>query len=133
MTAKDVVSSVFKAYADRDLDAVLSHFADDACFHWRADPGQIPFAGPCHGKASIAERLRGLAEQFEFDAYEPELLIGEGDRAASVINVKLTRRADGAKIALQAGQFWTVKDGKVSELVEFYDTAMMADWMARMG
>lgn len=129
-TAKDIVTTIIDAYAARDLDAMLACFDEEMRFHWRAQPEHVSFSGSYISKADFAELLHELDQLFIYDAYVPTIVLGEGNRASSLIDLTLIRRRDRAVVHLQLGQFWTLRRGKVIELIEFYDTAFVASWMA---
>jgi uncharacterized protein len=38
----------------------------------------------------------------------------------------MRRRTSGIEFRMEVADFWTVRDGKAVELVEFYDTALAA-------
>ncbi|MGT2467310.1 nuclear transport factor 2 family protein [Mesorhizobium atlanticum] len=57
MRAVEIVSNLYKAYADRDIEGALSRCAEDVVFRWIADPRQSRHAGTAHGKQEFLSRL----------------------------------------------------------------------------
>jgi len=129
--AKTIVADIFKAYADRNIEGVLERCSDDVCFHWRAQPEHLAFAGTCQSKSEFLNRLQKLDENFVFQNYSPAMILADGNHVASLADITIERKSDGTSLSLQAGQFWTIRDGKVTDLIEFYDTAQMAEWLAQ--
>ena len=132
MTTEEVVRAALKAYAEKDMETAMGFVAETARFRnqscgaldvWRFD-------GQC--KADFATDLATINEAFEILDYELLDIIASGTRAATRQRVVLKRRGvDGPEVTTVISGFWNVEDGKVTELHEFQDTAMVAREMAR--
>jgi len=57
-------------------------------------------------------------------------MIVEGDRAAVVCQGEFQYTPTGESLSLEIVHFWTFRDGKAIELVEYFDTAHVASIMA---
>ena len=108
MGGVDVVKSLYDAYAKRDIKGALDHCADDVVFRWVAEPEM------------------SLDNDFEYRSFRPLDYIHSGDRVAVQVEIHLTRRTNGQELVMRTADFWTVRDGKVVEMVEYYDTALAA-------
>ncbi|TIV90203.1 MAG: nuclear transport factor 2 family protein, partial [Mesorhizobium sp.] len=40
--------------------------------------------------------------------------------------IHMTRRTTGEELIMRTANFWTVRDGEIIEMVEYYDTALAA-------
>ncbi len=127
MTPLEIVENLYKAYAAGDIEGALSYCADDVCFSWVADPELMPYGGGCNCKADFLERLMGLHKDYEYHSYRPLEVFGAGERVAAQIEIELTRRDNGKRFKMLCADFWTVRNGVVTEMVEYYDTAMIAE------
>lgn len=67
-----------------------------------------------------------LDNDFEYRSFRPVDFIHSGDRIAAQVEIHLTRRTNGQELVMRTADFWTVRDGKVVEMVEYYDTALAA-------
>ncbi|RUX33829.1 nuclear transport factor 2 family protein [Mesorhizobium sp. M2A.F.Ca.ET.042.01.1.1] len=126
MRAVDIVSNLYKAYADRDIEGALSQCAEDVVFRWIADPRQSRHAGTAHGKQEFLSRLLALDDDFEYRHFVPVEIIDGGDKVAAQVEIHMTRRTTGEELIMRTANFWTVRDGEIIEMVEYYDTALAA-------
>ncbi|HVN91779.1 MAG TPA: SgcJ/EcaC family oxidoreductase [Candidatus Binataceae bacterium] len=112
--AEQVVSSLFAAWTKLDLEAIMSHFAEDAVWD------NVPMS-PAKGKAAIREMTQGfLKDATSFDA---KIL-----RSQSVGNVVFNERVDtlgmksGKSAAIPvAGMFELDNSGKIKVWRDYFD------------
>ncbi|MDG4896374.1 MULTISPECIES: nuclear transport factor 2 family protein [unclassified Mesorhizobium] len=126
MRAVEIVSNLYKAYADRDIEGALSRCAEDVVFRWIADPRQSRHAGTAHGKQEFLSRLLALDDDFEYRHFVPVEIIDGGDKVAAQVEIHMTRRTTGEEFIMRTANFWTIRDGEIIEMVEYYDTALAA-------
>ncbi len=126
MRAVDIVTNLYKAYADRDIEGALANCAEDVEFRWIADPRQSRYAGAARGKQEFIARLIALDNDFEYRRFVPLEIIDGGDKIAAQVEIHLTRRTTGQEVVIRTANFWTVRNGQIVEAVEYYDTALAA-------
>lgn len=126
MRAVEIVSNLYKAYANRDIEGALARCAEDVVFRWIADPRQSRHAGTAHGKQEFLSRLLALDDDFEYRHFVPVEIIDGGDKVAAQLEIHMTRRTTGEEFIMRTANFWTVRDGEIIEMVEYYDTALAA-------
>ncbi|QPC91299.1 nuclear transport factor 2 family protein [Mesorhizobium sp. INR15] len=126
MRGADIVMDLYKAYANRDIEGALAHCADNVVFRWIADEAHSHHAGVARGKQEFLARLMALDGQFEYRRFVPGEIIDGGDKVAAQVELHLTRRTTGKEFVMRAANFWTIRDGKIVEMVEYYDTALAA-------
>ena len=126
MRGADIVRNVYEAYKKRDIEGALAHCADDVVFRWIADEERSHHAGVTSGKQEFLARLVALDHQFEYRRFEPGEIIDGGDKVAAQVELHLTRRTTGKEFVMRAANFWTIQDGKIVKMVEYYDTALAA-------
>jgi ketosteroid isomerase-like protein len=122
MDTRAIVEQLHEAYRNGDGErvAALVHDDIDWCIH---GPARIfPFEGPRRGKAQVMEVLTAIGSQYELKRYEPEIVIVEGDRAATLVNTSFEQRATGRLLSLRLVNFLRIQDGQVIEFKEFSDT-----------
>ncbi len=125
MQPKDLIKQIYADYERGDSDAVLENFDNRFTFDFVADERYSKYSGAAVGKDGFLERAGALQTDFEYLGFEQIDMIAEGDRVAVRHKMRMKRRATGAEFTLQVADFWTVRDGKAVELVEFYDTALL--------
>jgi ketosteroid isomerase-like protein len=126
MQPKELVKEFYARYQRRDLDKALDLCTEDIDFLWTADSRHARFSGPALGKAAFRGQLEALDKRFVYQAYTPLEVIAEGDKVAVRAVIRMTQRDGGREFLMQVADFWTVRDGKLAALVEYYDTALAA-------
>ncbi|BAB49719.1 hypothetical protein B5V01_34935 [Mesorhizobium erdmanii] len=125
MRGVDVVKNLYDAYSKRDIVGALGHCSDDVVFRWVAEP-HAPFIAAGNGKQQFLDRLMSLDKDFEYRSFVPMDYIDGGDKVAVQVEIHLTRRTTGQELVMHTADFWTIRDGKIIALVEYYDTALAA-------
>ena len=130
MDKPQIKALIDKAYAARkagDVEALVSLFRPDGVFRVAGAPESFPVAASAKGEAEIRERIRGFVQAFQFMEIEPLDLIVEGDKAARRWRAKIRHVPSGTVYEMEAGDIWTFKDGRIASLIQFVDTAQVAD------
>jgi ketosteroid isomerase-like protein len=70
----------------------------------------------------VLEVLRAIGSQFALKRYEPEIIIVEGDRAATMVRTTFEQRTTGRTLSLRLVNLLRIQDGQVIEFKEFSDT-----------
>ena len=125
MRGVDVVKNLYDAYAKRDIAGALVNCSDDVVFRWIAEP-HAPFIATGNGKQQFLDRLMSLDKDFEYRSFVPMDYIDGGDKVAVQVEIHLTRRTTGQELVMHTADFWTIRDGKIIAMVEYYDTALAA-------
>jgi ketosteroid isomerase-like protein len=116
---------LYEAFARQDIPALLQVLSDDIDWLFYG-PTDIPFAGHYHGHEGVTRFFEKALDTTEFLRFEPrEFLPG----AHSVLvqgyergRVKATDRTWETEWA----HVFTVRNGKLTKLREYYDTAVVA-------
>ncbi|PSJ58411.1 nuclear transport factor 2 family protein [Kumtagia ephedrae] len=126
MTALDTVKAIYELYGAGDMDGALKYCDEDVCFDWPVDQTLVRFGGHCKGRDAFRARLAELHRTYDYHAFRPAAFLADGDRVAAQIEVELTHRGSGRRFQMRSAHFWTVLDGRATELLEYYDTALIA-------
>jgi ketosteroid isomerase-like protein len=126
MEPVELVKQIYADYARGDIDAVLENCDHTFEFYFAADPRHSKYAGAAVGKHGFRERAASLHDDFEYLGFERVDLIASGDRVVARNELRLKRRSTGVEIVFEVADFWTIRDGKAVEVVEFYDSALVA-------
>ena len=117
-----VVQGLYGNFNVGDITAVLGVLSDDVA--WVSPSiSRIPFAGARHGKDSVSEYFRIIAEHQEPQSFEVQGIIAQGDQVVVyghyVWHVKATDRSWEGDFS----HHWTVEGGKVTRFQEYSDSA----------
>jgi ketosteroid isomerase-like protein len=105
-----MIEEIAAAFDRHDLDAIMSHFADDAVFEAPRgpDPWGQRFVGHDEVRAAFAGRFAGIPDI----RYRDDRHFVDGDRGASEWTLSGTTLA-GDRIEVRGCDLWTFRDGKV--------------------
>ena len=123
---------VREAYAARkrgDFDAMAEMCAPRASLRLAGAPEHSPVAGTTRGRAALRERFAALA-QFAFANQKMLSMIADGDRAAVHWRAKVTYKPTGKSAVTEFCDLWTVKNGKITSITQFIDTALVGHMTA---
>jgi len=91
---------------------------------WVAGPRtMLPFSGTWLGPDGVAEFFRILVETMRYDKMELVEYIVGGDSVAAIFVGEGIARSTGKSFHSQIMRLYTVKDGKIVRVRNFYDTA----------
>lgn len=82
----------------------------------------FPFAGPRRGRAAVLAAMADIAKAFALEAYNPDVMIAEGERAALMSVVSYRQRATGRVLRVRIASFLRLQDGRLVEYREFIDS-----------
>ena len=106
----EMLRAIAAAFDRHDLDAIMSHFADDAVFE--TPGGTEPWGRRAAGReavgAAFADRFAGIPDV----RYQQDDHFVDGDRGASEWTLSGTT-VDGDRIEIRGCDLWTFRDGRV--------------------
>ena len=123
MTPEKIVRVVITAYQERDLDTVLELTADDIVFINNAQPDFAPHVANVSNKQEFIDYLTEIDECWQVERFELDHLIASDNDVATRSRMEFVSKHTGKNVVSQGAHFWTIKDGKVVRIHEFYDTA----------
>jgi ketosteroid isomerase-like protein len=121
------VEALYDAYGRRDPGRVAALRHENIDWVIFGPVGIFPFAGPRHGAAAVLDALATIAKAFQLESYVPEIVIVEGDRAAVMADVSYKQRATGRTLRIRVADFLRVRDGRVIEFREFFNSFDMVE------
>ena len=133
LEARDRTEAMLRAWWERRVAAggvaVDEHFTADGELHLVGDPETIPFARHHAGAAEV----RALVEQIDMEFAWVRSVVGDvlvsGDRAAVHWMADVRHRGTGAQGRVQAFDHYTLQNGRIRAMTEFFDTASTATWI----
>lgn len=127
----DTIRSYFDAFNTGDVDTMLACLAEDVAHH--VNEGQVRT-----GKAAFAEFCAHMTRCYREELTDMVIFGAEnGTRAAAeyVVNGTYLQTDDGLPEAkgqtyrLPAGSFFSLRDGKITRVVTYYN---LADWIRQV-
>jgi ketosteroid isomerase-like protein len=114
-----------EAYNRRDLDAVVLGYHPEVEYLPARNWVEAGFFEPCYrGRDGYREYVATTAEVFGAEVYfKPVELIDLGERMVVLANAPMRAQASGVPLTEKFAYVWTLKDGRVIRLQEYYDHA----------
>ena len=111
MVTLDLMRSISAAFNSRDVDRIVSFFAEDGVFCLSRGPE--PVGRTLAGKAAIREALAARFKQIPDMRWEnEEYILAPSDRAVSIWTVR-GKGAGGEELNYQGCDIYTFKDDKI--------------------
>lgn len=109
---REVAESYWRAEESRSVDAVLSHFHDDAVFH--------PVTGPLRGHQEIRTFYDGMGDTFPGLEVAITHEISSGNEAALEWEAVLTDH-EGRRFQIRGVNIVRIRDGKFEHVTAYFD------------
>jgi ketosteroid isomerase-like protein len=122
-----LVRDVYGAYASGDRDRLAALIDEDIDWIMSGPVQLFSFFGARRGKAAVLATLAGIAQDYELQRYEPEVIIVEGDRAVVNSNVAFVQRSTGRLIRFRPVALLRFRANRLVEFREVADTFDMAE------
>jgi ketosteroid isomerase-like protein len=128
-----MLNTIYRAYDARgkgDIEGCMAAFHPNADFELKGEKDALAVAGAARGHLNVRAAMTGFIETFEFIKRDIVAAIVEGDRAA--IHSRLEMRFIPKDVIFTSDVLDTFRfeDGKIIELVEFADTALVKSVMS---
>lgn len=121
-----LVRRLYDAMARGDVATVLSLMSEDVTFVVPG-PSGVGAAGTWRGHDGVQQCFRTLRESQRNQGLEIQEFVAEGDKVVVVLHVTATVLSTGKLFESDIVHFFTVKDGKIVSLRDFFDTAAVVE------
>ena len=131
MTDREAIRKVIEqAYAERargNVKGVMDLFHADAVFELVGEKKALALTGAVRGHPSVQEAITQLIGNFEFIERDIISFIADGDRASVRSRLKIRFAPKNLTFTTELTDLFKFQDGKIIELVEFADTALLKE------
>ena len=131
--SNDMRDLIVRAYAARDggqADELMSAFHDNAVFRLAGDKKVVAVADTIEGHGNIHGAMQGFIKSFEFRDRKIISMVFERNRGAVHSRVQVKFIPSGFASTTDILDLFTFRDGKIVELIEFADTALINGMLA---
>jgi ketosteroid isomerase-like protein len=119
---RDIVDRLHDAFVQGDHDLLACCYDDQVDWTLHAPASVFPFAGRRCGKAAVFLSLKELYTDYKVAGFAPQVIVVDGDRAASMAEVALVQRSSGRTIRCRVASFYHMRNGRVIEYQGFLDS-----------
>ena len=125
-----LVEQAYSARGKGNIDGVMAAFHPDVLFKLAGDEKVLALAGAVQGHSNVREAMTGFIAAFEFIQRDILSIISDGDRAAVHSRLKIRFVPKDITFSTELVDVFRFRDGKITELVEFADTALIKEMVA---
>ena len=117
-----IVQRGYEAFGRGDIDALIETM--DANIEWTSPgPSDLATAGQRVGHQQIRQFFATINELYEFQRFEPQTFVADGDKVVVLGEDTLTVKATGKTVTESWAHVFTIKNGKIVRFQEYIDTA----------
>ena len=117
-----IVQDAYNKFGAGDIAGLLANCSED--INWKTpEIENATFSGERRGHAEVGEFFAELDAEEEFSNFEPLEFIAQGDRVVVLGKLAVTVRETGKSYESDWVHIFTVKDGKITDFLEFFDNA----------
>ena len=123
-----MIDTIYRAYDARgkgDIEGLMAAFHPNAVFELKGEKEMLEAAGAVQGLQNVRAAMTGFIEAFEFLQRDIVSAMVEGDRAAVHSRLKIRFIPKDAVFTSDVLDTFKFEDGKIIELMEFADTALI--------
>ena len=124
-SALEVVREAYEHYCCGRLDPVVDAFADDIRWRSLGPASLIPWAGEYHGREAVRAWFGTVGSRVEIQQYDIKRYIAQDDWVVVLCEVTARFLEAGGSATVEKCDVLQVKDGKIVDFVEFYDSATL--------
>ncbi|GAA0586699.1 hypothetical protein GCM10009416_26520 [Craurococcus roseus] len=115
-------SRLYAEYGRGNRAAVFEALAEDV--DWRSvGPAQVPWSGSYAGPDGVRSYFERLDSAVQVLRYEVERTVAQGEWVTALVRVRVRFPATGVERDFAAANVMRLRDGRILEFREFFDTA----------
>jgi uncharacterized protein len=118
-----VLREIYDAYSSGSPDKLLNAMTDDVRFGLVAQRQHFRFGGIRNGRRWANRVISQINEDYQWLKYEVREFIAQGDRVVALTGGRVKHRASGVVMTVDLVDVFRMKDGKIVEFTEHFDTA----------
>jgi ketosteroid isomerase-like protein len=118
-----VLREIYDAYSSGSSEKFLNAMIGDVRFGIVARPKDFRFGGIRKGRRWAQRVILQINQDYQWLKYEVREFIAQGDRVVALTGGRVRHRASGAVMTVDLVDVLRMKDGKIVEFTEHFDTA----------
>jgi uncharacterized protein len=122
----DRINAIYAAFGRGDIASIIEMTAEDVDWGYEglAKLGPLEWCRAGRGRAKVMEYFRGAGASMTFHAFEPKLVLGQGDDVLALCVVDFTAKATNKRLKVTEAMHFTFDDrGRITRYRLIMDTA----------
>jgi ketosteroid isomerase-like protein len=125
-----LIEESYNARKKGNIEDLMSAFHPEAVFELVGSKATLAVAGASQGHQDVRTTMTGFVKAFDFIHRDIISITIDGDRAAVHSRIRVRFIPGNKTVTTDILDSFRFKDGKIIELVEFADTALIKDMMS---
>jgi len=121
------VQQLYAAFGRGEINTILDNVTDDVTWGAETSVPTVPWYEMRHGRGGVGDFFSMLANEVEFDRFEPSIWAEAGDQVFVRIDYQSRYKRNGKGVTSAAVHQLTMRDGKIAKFRAFEDTAAVRD------
>ena len=121
-----LIKELYDRLGKGDLETALGLMTDDVTFVVPGPPG-IGAAGTWRGHNGVRECFARLREAQENQSTDVREFVAQGNTVVVLLHVIAKARSTGKRFESDLVHFFTLRDARISNLIDLFDTAALVD------
>jgi hypothetical protein len=121
----EALRRAYEAYRNGDARPFFELCAEDVQFGLAAAPEHFAYAGVRRGRDWVMHVIGEIAKEFAWEDFQARELIAERDRVIALTGGKIRDRSCNALLSADIVDVIRMKDGKVVQFVEYFDSRLL--------
>lgn len=117
-----IAAQMYETFMAGDVQGFMNLFSDEASWN-SPEIENVPLNGKFSGRENLAAFISGIDNYEEFLKFEPTEFIAQSDRVVILGNFLARSKTTDKQYATDFAHIITVKDGKITSFLEFFDNA----------
>lgn len=121
----NVIREVYAAFGRGDAAAVAERCTSDTQWDFNVGASDVPWHAPVNGRGDVPKFLGAFMANVALKKFEPRTFIASGDHVAVVVGLAYDVKSTGKPVDEEQIHLWTLKDGRITRLRHYEDTAQV--------
>ena len=126
MNNKEIVSQIYADFGLGNIPGILNVLSDEIVFD-TPGPSLLPWAGIWKGKNGVMDFFNQVGSSTSYQKFEPLDIIEEGDKVSETGRAEYTTIKTGKSGVSQWIMAWTLRNGKVEQVLNLWETYSIAE------
>lgn len=129
MNNTQIVKGIYDGFRQANMQAILDRLSDNIVWELYG-PEDNPLAGLRRGKQEVGAFFSALDEYFEFKQFDTGEFVEQGDTVVCLGDWTAVVKPTGKTVEMRFAHVFHLRDGKVTQLEDFVDTAAISAGLA---
>lgn len=125
-TLIETAQGLYAAFGRGDIDALMAQLDPDVTWV-NPGPAEIRYFGTHRGREAVLANVFGfLAEHMDFQVFEPNCFLSNGDKVVVLLHCEMVVRPSGRRVVQEVAHALTFKNGRLMHFHDYQNNSAVA-------